>query len=208
MCGVAFNKDSLKVLQDRTYSNILSLYKPIDKTPRYNILYVLANVDAGMFHLLQGDLSFLAKQLFSDTAEGEYLRTHWASRVPPLYAVAAIGKVMVNGNAGVSVPAGCVFRSSAGKRYFTEKAFIIGSDGKVLVDVKAENAGTESNLEAGSTVSIASTIPTGVDSAAIVGDAGILDGSDAESDEEYLSRVLVTLRNPSRYGQRGDFAAW
>jgi uncharacterized phage protein gp47/JayE len=32
-------------------------------------------------------------------------------------------------------------------------------------------------------------------------------GAGAESDEEYLVRVLTRLRNPVRYGKEGDFAA-
>jgi uncharacterized phage protein gp47/JayE len=203
-----FSRDSLQVLKERTYANYLSLYKPLDRTPRYNLVSVLANVDAGLFHLLQGDLVYLSKQLFPDTAEGEYLRKHWAGRVPPLYAAAAIGTVEISGNAGVSVPAGIVFKSTAGKRYFTEKAYKISGSGKVLVTVKAENAGIESNLASGSSLIIVSAIPSGVDSNAIVGENGILGGYDAESDEEDLSRVLIALRNSSRYGRQGDYAEW
>jgi len=206
--GMASNRDSLQVLKERTVANYMSLFKPLDRTPRYNLVSVMANVDAGLTHLLQGDLVFLSKQLFPDTAEGEYLRAHWSSRIPPLYAVAATGSVEVSGIAGRSVPAGVVFKSASGKRYFNEKSYNIFGNGKVIVNVKAENAGLDSNLEKGSPLSIVSAIPAGIDSTAIVGDEGILGGTDAESDEEYLVRVLVTLRNPNRYGQHGDFAAW
>jgi len=205
---MGFNRDSLQVLQNRTYANYMSLFKPLDKTARYNLLSVFANVDAGIFHLLQGDLVFLSKQLFPDTAESEFLRSHWSSRIPPLYATTAIGNVEVSGIAGKSIPAGVVFKSNKGKKYFTEKAYIISSNGKVLVSVKAENAGLDSNLEAGSQLSIVSAIPSGIDSKAAVGDAGVLGGTDAESDEEYLARVLITLRNQNRYGKPGDYAAW
>jgi len=47
-----------------------------------------------------------------------------------------------------------------------------------------------------------------VDSEATVAEPGIAGGVDAESDEEYLARVLAHLRNPARYGRPGDFAAW
>jgi len=203
-----FSKDSLQVLKERTYANYVSLFKPLDRTVRHNLVSVLANVDAGLFHLLQGDLVFLSKQLFPDTAEGEYLRKHWSSRVPPLYATAAIGTVEVSGNPGVPVPAGVIFRSAAGIRYFTEKAYRISGSGTALVHVKAESTGLESNLEAGSPLAIVSAIPSNVDSNAVAGEGGILGGSDAESDEEYLIRVLTALRNPSRYGRQGDFAEW
>jgi len=205
---MAFQRDSLPVLKEKTLANYYSLFKPLDKTPRHNLVSILANVDAGLSHMLQGDLVFLSKQLFPDTAEGEYLRSHWSLFVPPLYAIAAIGKVEVYGVVGVSIPVGTVFKSTSGKRYFTEKSFRILNDGKTLVDVKAEETGTDSNLTAGSSLSIVSAIFSGVDSKAVVGAEGILGGTDPESDEAYLHRVLVYLRNPTRYGKSGDYAAW
>lgn len=205
---MAFNKDSLHVIKEKTYSNYLSLFKPMDKAPRHSMVSVMANVDAGLAHLLHGDLAFLSRQLFPDTAEGEYLRAHWLHLVPPLYAMAAVGKVEVSGTAGTPVPAGVVFKSPSGQRYFSEKAYKIPDGGKALVDVKAESAGLESNLAAGSTLAIVSAIPSGMGPNAVAGAAGILGGVDAESDEEYLARVLAAIRNPVRYGKSGDYAAW
>ena len=208
MFGMALKRDSLHVLKERTLANYLSLFKPLDRTPRHSLVSVMANVDAGLSHLLQGDLVFLSKQLFPDTAEDEYLRAHWSYLVPPLYAIAAIGKIEVSGIAGTSVPAGIVFKSASGKRYFSEKAYKISDNGRVLVDVKAESAGVDSNLAEDSPLTIVSAIASGVDSKAIVGESGILGGVEAESDEEYLARVLAALRNPVRYGKLGDYAAW
>ena len=205
---MAFNKDSLQTLKEKTYAHYLSLFKPLDRTARYNLVTVMANVDAGLFHLLQGDLAFLSKQLFPDTAEGEFLRAHWAGRVPPMHAVAAVGEITISGNAGLTIPAGTVLKSTLGKRYFTEKSYSIGNDGKALVYVKAENAGADSNLEADSPLVIISSIPSSIDSNAVVGENGIYGGMDAESDEAYLVRVMESLRNPVRYGKPGDFAAW
>jgi uncharacterized phage protein gp47/JayE len=203
-----FKRDSLGVTLDRMYANYVSLFKPLDKTPRQSLLKVFSAVDAGIYHQLLGDLDFLSLQLFPDTATGAYLREHWSSSVPPLCAAASAGKAEVSGNAGISVPAGTVFKSASGKRYFTEKAYRISNNGQVLADVKAENAGLDSNLQAGSLLAIVSSLPAGINSKAVVWNEGILGGSDAESDEEYLGRVLVTLRNPVRYGQKGDYAAW
>jgi uncharacterized phage protein gp47/JayE len=205
---MAFNRDSLHVLKEKNYAHYLSLFKPMDRVPRHSLVSVMANVDAGLAHLLQGDLVFLSKQLFPDTAEGEYLRAHWSYLVPPLYAIAAIGKVEVGGMAGKPIPAGVVFKSPAGQRYFSEKAYKIPDGGNALVDVRAEKAGLESNLAAGSPLAIVSAIPSGINSDAVVCETGILGGVDAESDEEYLARVLAALRNPVRYGKKDDYAAW
>jgi uncharacterized phage protein gp47/JayE len=113
---MSFKRDSLAVLLDRVYANYTSLFRPFDKTPRQNLLKVFATVDAGMYHQLLGDLDFLAKQLFPDTAEGEYLREHWSSKTAPLYAVAASGEAAVSGKAGKTLPSGVVYQAASGER--------------------------------------------------------------------------------------------
>jgi uncharacterized phage protein gp47/JayE len=161
-----------------------------------------------MYHQLQGDLVFLADQLFPDTATGEFLRLHWSDRVPPLYAVAARGVLAVSGFPGAAVPAGLVYASPAGKRYYTGAAYRIGGEGAVTVQVTAEEPGADSNLGAGVDLSLVTAIPPGLDSTAATTGEGISGGADAETDEAYLVRVLQYLRNTARYGKPGDFAAW
>ena len=162
---MALTRESLTVLFDRMYANYMSRLKPLDKTARHNLIRVMAEVEAGMYHQLLGDLSFLSDQIFPDTATGDYLRMHWSDRVPPLYAVCTVGTAQVKGAAGTAVPAGKKLKLS-------------------------------------------SAIPTGLSSEAITVDSGIHGGVDAESDEDYLSRVLIAFRNTARYGKIDDFAAW
>lgn len=203
-----FNRDSLATLLDRVYQNYKSLFKPIDKTPRYNLLKVFASSDAGMYHQLLGDLTFLSDQLFPDTAVGEYLRLHWSDRVPPLYAISAVGAIRMTGVPGAAIPAGLVFASATGKNYFTETAYKIGADGTVVIRVKAQEAGSASNLIPDQKLRMVSSIPAGMDSEAVTAEQGIAGGTDGETDEAYLARVLMALRNTTRYGKPGDFAAW
>jgi hypothetical protein len=206
--GVPFKREPVAVILDRVYANYVSLFKPLDRTPRHNLLKVFASVDAGMLHQNLGDLDFLALQIFPDSAEGEYLREHWASRVTPLYAIAANGYVQVTGLPDRAVPAGLVFQAASGERYYNESSYKIGADGSAAVYVKAQNSGAQTNLAPGQKLTIVSSIPSGVDSEAVALDEGITGGADAESDEEYLARVLLWLRNPARYGKKGDWAAW
>jgi len=205
---VSFKRDSLSVLLNRTYANYTSIFRPLDKTPRQNLLKVFASVDAGIYHQLLGDLDFLAKQIFPDTAEGKYLREHWSTRVPPLYASTAIGEVEMTGTADKPIPSGVVFEAASGERYYMNTVGKLNGNGQAIVTVKAETSGQQGNLAAGEKLSVISTIPTGIDSQAIVSSSGIIGGVDAETDEEYLARVLATLRNPSRYGKPGDYALW
>jgi hypothetical protein len=106
------------------------------------------------------------------------------------------------------IPSGLVFQAASGERYYLEKSYRLDANGQAIITVKAENPGTQGNLAAGEKLTILSAIPAGIDSEAVVGGSGISGGSDAETDEEYLARVLATLRNPSRYGREGDFALW
>lgn len=203
-----FKRDSLSAIQDRVYANYTGLFRPLAKTPRHSLLKVLAQVDAGIYHQLLGDLDFLALQLFPDTATGEYLRDHWSSRVTPLAASRAAGAVDVSGLPNAAVPSGLVFRSSGGSKYHTERSHKTDGSGRASVPVKAAVAGLEGNLQAGDEVKIISVVPSGIDTAAVVAEGGISGGADAETDAEYLARVLLNLRNPVRYGKAGDWAAW
>ncbi|MDR2942777.1 MAG: baseplate J/gp47 family protein [Treponema sp.] len=203
-----FKRDSLGVMLDRIYANYVSLFKPLDKTPRQNLLKVFSAVDAGIYHQLLGDLDFFSHQLFPDTATGAYLREHWSIHTPPLHAIAANGNVIISGLPNKPVPVGIVFKSIAGKMYYTENSYKLGTDGTIIACVKAQDTGLKTNLAEGEELQIISAIPAGIDSKAVVASGGILGGTDAETDEEYLIRVLLQLRNPSRYGKKDDFASW
>jgi len=202
------SREPLPLLLDRAYSNYTSLFKPLDKTPRYNLLRVFASADAGMEHQILGDITFLSNQIFPDTATGEYLRLHWSDRIPPLYAITAIGTVKLTGVPNAAIPAGLVFSSATGCRYFTVRSYRIGEDGTATVHVKAMEAGAAANLGPDQEVSLSSAIPSGIESKAITIENGIVGGADGETDEAYLTRVLNALRNATRYGKPDDFAAW
>jgi len=205
---MSFRRDSLAALTGRIRARYDGLFRPLGGTPRHGLLDVFARVDAGIYHQLLGDLDFLARQLFPDTAEGESLRQHWSARVPPLHAATASGEAYMTGIPGRGIPAGVLFAHASGERYHVEAAARLDADGRAVVAVRAQNPGSRSNLAAGEELSMASAIPAGVDSTAVVRAGGVLGGADAETDEEYLARVLADLRNPWRYGKPGDFAAW
>ncbi len=202
------NRESFVNIRDRTWNSFVSKLSPIDKTPRYNILKFLSAVDAGIEHQLLGDIDFYAEQIFPDTASGEYLRAHWSDRVKPLTASYASGYALQTGVSGCAIPIGIVFTSIAGKRYYTKMAYTIGDSGSYLIQLFAEEAGSESNLLAGDKLTISSAIPSGADATILVDENGIGGGVDFETDEEYLERVLAYLRNTTRNGKKGDFAAW
>jgi uncharacterized phage protein gp47/JayE len=101
-----------------------------------------------------------------------------------------------------------VFGAKSGEHYYLEQSCRLDAHGRAAAAVKAEKPGQQGNLTAGEKLSVISAVPAGVDSEAAVSGSGITGGSDAETDEEYLARVLAALRNPSRYGRTGDLALW
>lgn len=146
---MSFKRDSLAMLLDRVYANYVSRFRPFDKTPRQNLLKVFASIDAGMYHQLSGDLDFLAKQIFPDTAEGEYLREHWSGKTVPLYAVTAFGEATVTGMADKSIPSGIVFAAASGQHYYLENASRLDAKGTANIAVKAEPPGSRGTWQPG-----------------------------------------------------------
>lgn len=204
---MGLQRPSLTELADRVYQDLATRYKPLDKSPRFNLLKVLSQVDAGKYHQLYGDLEFLSRQMFPDTADGEYLRAHWSDRVPPNHAVAATGKVRISGLPGTPVPVGLLISSTGGKAYYVETSvLVVGAF--ALATVTAQEPGADSNQDAGTELTISSAVPPGLSSTVIVDEDGIKGGVDAESDAAYLNRVILNIRNGVRYGKPGDFAAW
>lgn len=198
--------ESLEKLKEKILNQYYSELNPLENTPKYDLVKVIANVEAGIYYSLLGDVEFLKKQIFPDTAEREYLRAHWADRVPPLYAEVASGTIIIKGASGVSIPAGCTFSSTQGKTYFSINSHIIEEDGSAEIEVQAENAGSSSNLKAGNKLTLSSNLIANVESEAIV-KREIAGGTDGETDENYLLRVLNYSKG-SLNGKRGDFAAW
>lgn len=203
---MAIEKENLESIKKRITENYVSSFNALEGTTKYGMLKVIAEVEAGIYHQLLGDIEFLSKQIFPDTAEGVYLRSHWADRVPPLYAQCASGYITITGIAGVRVPSGCVFSSALGNKYYTRDSVKINDSGSVEVFVQANEGGLSSNLAKGSTLKLSSNLIAGMDTEAKVIEIG--GGTDGESDEAYLIRVLNYTRVSNRYGRVGDFAAW
>ena len=64
----------------RTAGHVRGVKHRLCSPQRHNLIRVMAEVEAGIYHQLLGDLSFLAEQIFPDTATGDYLRMHVGRR--------------------------------------------------------------------------------------------------------------------------------
>ena len=197
---MSFERPSLPTLIERIEADIESRL-PVAELRRSNAK-VYARVMAAVSHALHAHVDFIAKQMFFDTAESEYL-DRWASlfglRRKP--ATKAIGSVAFSfASNPVDVPVGTILQSEEGVRYETTTAVRDGS-----AQCSALLSGVEGNRLSGENLMLVSPI-AGVKSKAQC--RGIGGGSGAEKDEDLRIRLLLRVRNPPHGGTENDYVAW
>lgn len=173
-----------------------------------NNVNVSAKVMAGMTHLNLLWLSYIAKQRWASTADGEFLDKHGfvygIARIPATFAQ---GKVTLTGLPGITVPAGVELSTAAGIDYVVAEAGIVSGLGSVELRVTAKEAGFAGNAVAGTTISLSAAF-SGLNVDGVVGTDGIGLGADEEADEPYRARLLWRLRMPPMGGAAHDYVAW
>ncbi len=146
---------------------------------------------------LEAQCDYVRRQAFPQTAEGQQLDLHAASR-----AISRRGEVKATGElcfslsgaaaAAVSIPVGTECLDGAGRVYVTvEEGIIPVGQLSCTVAARAGAEGEEGNVPAG-TVTHFRYAPAGVTSVANPG--AFTGGIDCESDESLRSRVLASYR--------------
>ncbi|OLZ75184.1 Uncharacterized homolog of phage Mu protein gp47 [Chromobacterium violaceum] len=149
--------------------------------------------------------AWLARQIFPDTADRDYLELHarvrGLSRKKP---VAAAGQLRLQGSPGATAPAGLTAKA-AGQSYTTTQGATLDASGAAIVAVNAAAPGLAGNLAAGTAAELASAPPGIASQASVTNMSG---GADAESDGELLARLLELIRRPPAGGNRYDYHRW
>lgn len=196
-----FERPSLEKITNRINADLEARLKVSQL--RRSDAKVYAQVLAGISHGLHGFIEYIAKQLFFDSAEGEFL-DHWGS-IFGIYrksASKATGEVafVFTGEDAVEIPMGSILQSETGQQYQTTSP-AVGS----IVHVEALVAGTAGNLSSGERLSLISTI-LGVQSA--VASNGIGGGAEKENDDSLRTRLLARVRERPHAGTKADYEAW
>lgn len=204
---MAFNRPSMPELVDRIAADIEARVPGADARLRRNNLAVLGRVEAGVAHGLYGYISWVAKQVIIDTAEGEILE-RWAavwgrSRNA---AVAASGELQFAGLDGVRIPAGTVVRRSDGVEFTTQQLVVV-TGGSATVPVLASDTGVGGNTDAGTRLTLAAQV-MGLNATVTVAAGGLKGGTDIESDESLRARLLERIQAPPQGGAVNDYATW
>ncbi len=173
---------------------------------------VRAGATAAAIEGLYQHQQYIARQVFPDTADTQYLEKHAnLHRLSRKAATTAMGAATFIGTPGAAIALGTEMKTVGGVSLVTSEAGVIspiadGAGGTAVVPVQASSTGTSGNLIAGTALTCTSA-PGGVQSAASLTTA-TTGGTDAETDAELLARVLDVLRNPPAGGNKADWRRW
>lgn len=203
---MAYQRPELADLRDEAFADIDRILGADARLQAGN-LNVLAHTVAGAADSLHGHLEWLSKQILPDTAEAEYLLRHAAIRKMYLREpTAAEGFCVLSGAPGLVVQLNQQLVRSDGRIYSVTKDVTFAA-ATALVPVTADLVGAAGNAQSGTTLTLVTPVP-GVASAAIVGSAGLVKGTDKESVESLRQRLLARLRNPPSGGATVDYETW
>ena len=169
-----------------------------------SVLRTLGKVYAASVHMLYGFISYMAAQIFPDTAESNYLG-EWASiwgitREAATYAAAVLTVTGVNGS---NVPAGTLWVDTNGIQYASNASATIS--GFTAIAVTATTAGSIGTPTVGDTPQLLNPV-AGVNTSATV--ASVTAGQDQETDAALLTRLLARIQTPPQGGALTDYVAW
>jgi len=206
-----FAVPTLSTLVDRISGDLNARMGNPNALIKRSLAWVLARVLAGAAWGLYQYQAWVADQIIPDTAEGSYLE-RWARiwGISRTAANKAAGKVVVTAVAGASVSDGDVLQRSDRTEYVvTGGPYSWSVSGNQNVNVEGVEAGEAGNYPFSADASLEFVSPgAGVVAEAAVHADGITAGTDTETDESLLERVLQRLQNPPQGGSAADYEAW
>lgn len=203
---MAWTIRSLADISARTRGAFRQYMKGTDAALNTNFVTVVAKVLAGISHEFELRMAWLTKQLFLSTATGRFLALH-ASDIGIFRkgASGASGTISVSAAANVTYAAGIRF-VSGGITYVSTAPATASPLGVLVVQVKAEPTGANTNRDADGILTLADPVlwPT-IGEEATVGAAGLGGGADVEDDDNLRARALHRKRNPRSGGRLTDY---
>lgn len=202
-----FTRPDLNTLIARAQADMRGRLPDTRPQLRRSLTGIVARMQGGVAHGLYGYLDWLADQLMPDTADAEHLE-RWASIWGQYRKAAghADGPLTVTGTAGASLPEGTAYQREDGVTYTTQEEILIGAEGRAVVTVQADEAGTSGNAPAGTVLSLMSPL-SGVNADAVA-EEGLAGGTAEESDDALRQRLLMYIRRTPMGGTEKDYETW
>lgn len=203
---MTFPRPTLNEIIDRVLADLSSRVVGVDGAVlRRSVLGAIGRALAGSSHELHGRLDYIARQVFPDSAETEYL-DRWASvwGVRRKAAAYAAGSATFTGTSGARIPAGTVLQRQDGALFATTTDAMIAG-GTATVPVEATEAGAAGNTPPGVRLSLQQPLG-GVQATAVGGELAA--GSDTEDDDRLRARLLSRIQQPPQGGADFDYDTW
>lgn len=178
-------------------------------------LYVWASIQAAKFKMLYLLLGRVQKNLAPDTCDEETLIRYGMIKLgrPPRVAVQGQYVVEILMTATGTIAAGTIFKtddyaSNPGKLFILDTAFVYSGSvpATALITVRALEAGTESKLIAGDTMT--ATAPIAISEGIGVFSSEAVAPLAAEDIEDYRQTVLQSYRLEAQGGATADYRLW
>lgn len=206
-----YSRKTLTELRLQVLQDIASALPGSDPLLRFSNLNIMGVVQAGLAHLHNGFIDYIAQQSNPYTATGEYLEA-WAAlkgvfRIP---AHASTGTWHTTGTNGVEIPSGTPLVRGDGQKYTTTADGTIAS-GTVTVPVTAVadpagKLGAVGNCDVGTVLTLGTAI-AGVNSTGAAA-TNFTGGADLEKDEALRARMLLAYQTPAHGGSAADYVDW
>jgi uncharacterized phage protein gp47/JayE len=175
-------------------------------------LRALAAVQAGKLWLYYKTTARVQKNIFVDSCDSELVPRWGQVKLGrnPFAATQAKYRISVTGTVGATVPALSVWKSddssaNPGKLYIVDTAVTLATNPD-LVTVRALEAGDDSALEAGDTLTVTAPIAL-IDATGAVYDT-VTEPQAVEDIEDYRDKTLQSFRLEPQGGARGDYRLW
>jgi len=202
-----YNRPSLTEIINRIENDFVFRVDNSQTFLQKSVFKIFSRVYGGSNHLLYDYIEFVKDQLFISSADRETLEKHGAE-----YGIfagngeKATGQVIATGTNGVIIPIDTELESSTGNKYkvlFT--ATIVA--GNATINIEAKETGTIFDELTGVILTFISPIP-GVNSTVTVIGTGIEGGVDADTDEQFRTKILNRKRFPPHGGTAIDYENW
>lgn len=203
-----FNRPTLTEHKNRIIQDLQSSSLPgVTNITRFSVLGVFAKVWAGMAHLHDSFLDWIARQGVPWTATDENLEA-WGNLkgITRKAASAASGTVTFQAVSGSTIPAGTAVSVGGIGTGATTEAVTADSSGQVTVPVRLTDSGSSGNVPLGTLAELTSPV-AGVQSSGTVA-SPFTGGADAETDDSFRNRALEAYRAGGKNGRAQDYIDW
>lgn len=196
---------SVSDIRDTILRDIKNLRTEADTGPDSDYFVRASSVASAVRGTYQ-DQQWIARQIFPDTADHDFLLMHASLRnLTPKPATPAGGQLQITGTQGTTVSAGLAFSYASGRTGITLTQATTGNDGRATVYVVATSTGTDGNAPENSPATLTQA-PPGISSIAVL--LSMSGGTDTESDDSLLARLLEVIRRPPAGGNKYDYHRW